>query len=273
MNKNFIKVEKETGKKLDKTLTVEELSNVGVDDSKKRCKNCHTLFEGNYCSNCGQKGDEKRIKLSNLVSTFLNGFYHLHGGVLFTAKELFLQPGQMLRGYISGKRVDYLNPFKYLVLISLVGGLVYKMSGMPNHIDEIMLASEETIKFTVKHFSYRILFTIPTYALMGSIIYKSFKYNFAEHLVINTFLMSQSMIIMVIWMLVSNLLKPDDMFFEILYYCGFISFIIYQTIVFFQLFNIRNTLVRSIKAFIVVITGLGLGFMLMDFIVKFSSFF
>ena len=244
-----------------------------MTDSKKRCKNCHTLFDGNYCSNCGQKGDEKRIKLSSLMSTFLNGFYHLHSGVLFTTKELFLQPGEMLRGYISGKRVDYLNPFKYLVLVSLVGGLVYQSSGIPNHINEIMLASEETIKFTGKHFSYRMLLTIPTYAIMSSIIYKSFKYNFAEHLVISTFLISQSMIIMVIWMLVSNFMKPDNMLFEILYYCGFISFIIYQTIVFFQLFNTGNTLIRCTKAFVVVITGLALAFILMDYTMKLSTVF
>lgn len=244
-----------------------------MTDSKKKCKNCHTFFEGSYCNNCGQKGDEKRFKLSNLTETFVHGFYHVHGGVLFTMKELFLQPGKMLRGYISGKRVVYINPFTYLILVSLVGGFVYKSSGITNHINEIFLASGETIQFTVKYFSYRVLLTIPSYALMCSIFYKSFNYNFAEHLIISTFVMSQSIVIMVVWMLVCSFMKPDNTVFEIFYYSAFISCIFYQVVVFFHLFDTGNTAMRLLKSSVVAITGLALSFILMNYLVKFIAIF
>lgn len=106
---------------------------------------------------------------------------------------------------------------------------------------------------------------------MCSIIYKSFNYNFAEYVIINTFLMSQSIFIMVLWMLVVILFKPDNMVFEVLYDSAIISFIIYQTIVFFRLFNKGNKLIRGLKAFVLVITGFGLSFMLINFGLKFIA--
>jgi len=232
------------------------------------CKNCNTTFEGNYCNNCGQKAGEKRFKLTNLPGEFLHGFYHVHRGLLFTIGELFIRPGETIRGYISGKRVKYFNPFTYLLLVSLVGGFLYKWSGIPEHLNENFLASGDTIRFTGKYYSYRMLLTIPAYAIMCSIIYRSFKYNIAEHLIVNTFLISQSMVLMVFWMLISSFIKPGNLVFEILYISAFCSFILYQVVVFFRLFNNEKTLLGWIKALAVVLVGLGLSFVLMNFLVK-----
>jgi hypothetical protein len=235
---------------------------------RMECKNCNTIFEGNYCNICGQKAGEKRFMLSNLPGEFLHGFYHVHSGLLFTIRELFIRPGETLRGYIYGKRVKYFNPFTYLLLISLVGGFLYKWSGMPEHFNDIFLASGDAIRFTSKYFSYRMLLTIPFYAIMCSIIYRSFKYNIAEHLIINTFLISQSMVVMVVWMLILILVKPGSMVFEIMYISAFSSFILYQVVVFFRLFNTGKTFLRWIKAAATVLVGLGLSFVLMNFLVK-----
>lgn len=235
---------------------------------RMECKNCNTFFEGNFCNNCGQKSGVERFKITNLPGEFLHGFFHVHGGLIYTIKELFVRPGVTLRGYISGRRVDYFNPFTFLVLISIAGGFVYKWSGVPDHLNENFLASGETVRFTGKYFSYRMLLTIPAYAIMCSIIYKSFKYNIAEHLIVNTFLISQSMVLMIFWMMISILLKPGNLGFEILFISAFSSFILYQVVVFFRIFNTGKYLLRWIKATAVVLIGLGLSFVLMNFLVK-----
>ena len=232
------------------------------------CKNCNTSFEGNFCNNCGQKAGEKRFMLSNLPGEFLHGFYHVHSGLVFTIRELFIRPGETLRGYIYGKRVKYFNPFTYLLLISLVGGILYKWSGMPDHMNENLLASGDTIRFTGKYISYRMLLTIPAYAIMCSIIYRSFKYNIAEHLIVNTFLISQSIVLMIVWMLIVILVKPGNLVYEILYISAFSSFILYQVVVFFRLFNTGKTFLRWIKSAATVFMGLGLSFVLMNFLMK-----
>jgi len=244
-----------------------------MTDSRKQCKNCDTYFDGKYCNNCGQKADVKRFTVSNLSGEFLREFFDVDSILLFTIKELFFEPGVMLRGYIAGKRIAYINSFAFLLIISLIAGFVYTWSGVPAQIDEIMLTSGEIIKFTSNHFSYRMLLTIPTYAIMCSIIYKSFKYNFAEHFIINTYLLSQSMIFMVVWILLTSIIKPGKTVFEIIYYSAFFSCEMYQIIVFYQLFNSGNTVIRWLKATISVITGLTLSFILMNLIVRIIDLF
>ena len=244
-----------------------------MTDSRKQCKNCNSYFEGNFCSNCGQNADVKRFTVSNLSREFLKEFFEVDSTLLLTMKALFIHPGEMLRGYIAGKRIAYLNPFAYLLIISLIAGFFYTWSGVPGQIDEIMLTSGEIIKFTTNHFSYRMLLTIPAYAIMCSIIYKSYKYNFAEYFIINTYLISQSIIFMVLWIIIISLIKPGILFFEILYYSAFISFIIYQIIVYYQLFNSGNTIMRWLKATISVISGLVMSFILMNLIIKFIHLF
>jgi len=244
-----------------------------MTDSSKQCKNCNSYFDGNYCNYCGQKADVKRFTVSNLSREFLKEFFDVDSTLLFTLKELFVRPGEMFRGYIAGKRIPYLNSFSYLLIISLIAGFVYTWSGVPNKIDEIMLTSGEIIKFTSNHFSYRMLLTIPAYAIMCSIIYKSYKYNFAEYFIINTYLISQSIIFLVLWIIINSLIKPGILLFEILYYSAFISLITYQIIVYFHLFNSGNTIMRWLKAIISVITGLVMSFILMNLIIKFIHLF
>jgi hypothetical protein len=244
-----------------------------MTDTGKQCKNCNSYFEGNYCNYCGQKANAKRFTASNLSREFLKEFFDVDSTLLFTIKELFVRPGEMLRGYIAGKRISYLNSFAYLLIISLIAGFVYTWSGVPNKIDEIMLTSGEIIKFTSNHFSYRMLITIPAYAIICCIIYKSHKYNFAEYFIINTYLISQSIIFLVLWIIINSFIKPGILVFEILYYSAFFSVIIYQIIVYFQLFNSGNTLMRWLKAIISVITGLVMSFILMNLIITFINIF
>ena len=237
------------------------------------CKNCKRLFEGNYCNNCGQKADQKRFTFKKLLGEFIYGFVHVHGGFLFTVKELFNRPGEVLRGYIEGRRVNYYRPFSFLLLISLAGSFLYTRSGIIEYVNENFLNAGEILNFTSEHFSYRLLMTIPTYALTCWVLYRSYNYNLAEHLIINTYLISQSFVIMVVWLLISSLLKPENGIFTILYICGFLSLIIYQVIVFFHLFNIGNKALRWLKASAAVLIGFGLSFILINGLVRLGNLF
>jgi len=230
------------------------------------CKNCGTSFEGNYCSHCGQKANVKRFMLKNIHGEFIHGFFHVNHGILFTIKELFIRPGISIRGYISGKRVTYFNPFTYLVLLSILAGFGFSHSGMLEHVRENFMASGETLQFTRKHFSYRLLLSIPAYTLMTWILFRSFKYNFAEHFIVNTFLMSQSTLIYCIWLLILKVVNPDQQSFQILFSCAHLSVVIYLTISMFSLFNSGNPILRWIKSITAVITGLTISSFVMNYL-------
>jgi hypothetical protein len=231
------------------------------------CKNCGNPFEGNYCSYCGQKANVKRFMLKNLHGEFIHGFFHIHHGLLFTIKELFIRPGLSIRGYLAGKRVTYFNPFAYLVLISILAGFGFSHSGMLEHTRDNFMTSGETLQFTRKFFSYRLLFSIPVYSLMTWILFKSSKYNFAENFIVNTFLISQGTIIYCTWLLALKIVNPDHQSFQIMFSCAHLSVVIYQIISLFRLFNSGNPAMRWAKSTFAVITGFTLSSLAVNYLV------
>jgi hypothetical protein len=240
-----------------------------MDKSMITCKNCSHPIDGNYCSNCGQKASVKRFMFENIIPEFFHGFLHVHHGFFFTIKELFIRPGVSIRGYISGKRVTYFNPFTYLVLLSLLAGFGFSHSGMLEHARDNFIVSGETLQFSRKHFSYRLLLSIPAFTLLTWILFKSFKYNFSEHFIINTFLISQTTLIYCLWLLVLYILNPDKQSFQILFSCAHISAIIYLIIAMFRLFNSETPAVRWVKSTVAVIGGLSISVLIMNNLVAF----
>jgi len=235
------------------------------------CKNCGASFEGNFCSSCGQKANVKRFIVKNIPGEFIHGFFHVHHGFLFTVKELFIRPGVSIRAYIAGKRVTYFNPFTYLVLLSILVGFGFSYSGMMEHVRENFMASGETLQFTRKHFSYRLLLAIPVYALLTWTLFKSFKYNFAEHFIVNTFLISQTTLIYCIWLIVLSLVNPDQQSFQIMFSLAHVSVMIYQIISMFSLFNTGKPVWRWVKSTLAVIGGLGISTVIMNYLASFLA--
>lgn len=237
-----------------------------TENSLVECKNCGNSFEGNYCSHCGQIATVKRFMLKNIHDEFIHGFFHVNHGILFTVKSLFLKPGISIREYIAGKRVTYFNPFTYLVLLSILAGFGFSYSGMLDHVRDNFMASGETLQFTRKFFSYRLLFSIPAYTLMTWILFRMFKYNFAEHFIVNTFLMSQSTLIYCLWLLILKISNPGPESFQIMFSCAHISVMIYLMISVFRVFNTGKPLWRGVKSAIAVIGGFGISTIIMNYL-------
>jgi hypothetical protein len=242
-----------------------------MDKSILECKNCSQPVQDKYCSSCGQKFGLKRFKLTNLHEEFLHGFFHIHHGFFFTARELFIRPGVSIRNYIDGKRVDYFNPFTYMVLISILGGIVFAYSGSIEHARENYMASIETIAFTRDHPSYRMLTVIPVYAILCFLIFRSSKYNLAEHFIISTFLVSQGIILFCVWFIYADFVDLNDIAFRVLRACGILSLIVYQTISMVRVFNTEKFALRFAKAAFAVIAGVGLNSLLLNLIFSFLN--
>jgi len=78
------------------------------------CKNCGHVFQGVYCSNCGQKAVE-HLGGSFLLQKLREDLFDLDRGLLLTFRELFTHPGTMALNYIRGGTNRYYSPLKYLV--------------------------------------------------------------------------------------------------------------------------------------------------------------
>ncbi|MBS1571605.1 MAG: DUF3667 domain-containing protein, partial [Bacteroidetes bacterium] len=87
--------------------------------SLKKCLNCGSKVDNNYCSVCSQKTDTHRLTPKHFFyHDILHGIWHLDKGILFTLKEAVIRPGQASLDYINGKRIRYYNVF-YLCLLLL----------------------------------------------------------------------------------------------------------------------------------------------------------
>lgn len=184
------------------------------------CKNCNQKTVRNYCSNCGQASNIHPINFQYLVHELQHGFLHVDKGILFTLKELFTRPGDSIREFIEGKRVNHFKPVISLVIIlATVYGLLahyfnievmdtntINISGNYNLFEDMLKIN----KWITDHFVWITLLSIPIYSLGTSVAFKKQNFNFIEHIVLNTFLAGQKLAVHILTFPLVYLLKTNS---------------------------------------------------------------
>jgi hypothetical protein len=155
------------------------------------CLNCgHPLAES-YCSKCGQKASTHRYSLRNFIEhDFINGVWGVDKGVLYTLKELFTRPGHSVREYVLGKRVYYFNFVALILLILTISALLapythIKMSDLMPEASKAAMNSFEN--FTTQYPKLLLLIAIPLNSFFSFIWFRRARFNYAEHLVLNSY--------------------------------------------------------------------------------------
>ena len=157
------------------------------------CKNCGNKFEGKYCSNCGQDAHTHFINGHYIWHDIQHGLLHIHKGFFYTAAQLFIRPGECIRGFIKGKRIQHFGPISMLILVGTLYGFLYHTL----HVNVMKFAPHEIMDFdklnewVATHYAFITLFTIPFYALFSNLIFRKQGYNFYEHIVLNCYLAAQ----------------------------------------------------------------------------------
>jgi hypothetical protein len=174
------------------------------------CKNCNQKFKGYYCSHCGQSSETHAMNLHFVWHDIQHGIFHFDKGLLYTAKQLFTRPGNSIREYIEGKRVQHFKPISLIIVLATAYGLIYHYFNInPFQGDfatglEKVLNGEETEKilkykkineWIATHYSWASLFTLPLYAISSFFAFKKSGYNFIEHLILNAFIVAQGIIL------------------------------------------------------------------------------
>ena len=93
----------------------------GVD-----CLNCgHPLdLSDKYCPNCSQANSTKKLTLLDFFEEFFSNYFSYDSKLWQTLAALLLKPGKITREYISGKRLSYTNPFRFLLSLSIIYFLI-----------------------------------------------------------------------------------------------------------------------------------------------------
>lgn len=166
------------------------------------CKNCDAAFQGNYCYNCGQSAHEHSINWHYVWHEIEHGIFHVDKGLFFTIKELYVRPGKTIRDFIAGKRKKYFKPAAMVFLLASFYGFLYHYFNVNLDTGALNAGNTEALKtqqeinsWMTSHFALVTLLTIPLYALGSFMAFRKSGYNFVEHLVLNSFLATQKLVL------------------------------------------------------------------------------
>lgn len=174
------------------------------------CKNCDNRVQGKFCSNCGQPAGTHRISAHFLWHDIQHGLLHVDKGILFTARQLFTRPGHSIREFLQGKRVKHFKPVSMvLILAGIYGFLTHyfhinilsnniEIKGIGEKADEMRKVIENASQWLAGHYSLYSLLQIPVLAFCTWLFFRRAGYNFIEHIVINSFLTGQKLMIRIL---------------------------------------------------------------------------
>lgn len=174
------------------------------------CKNCETplTVEDQFCNRCGAKVIRNRLTLRNLWEDFSEQFLNYDNKLLQTLLVLFVKPEEVIGNYIHGTRKKYVNVVSYFAIALTLSGLQLFIlrKFYPETLDVFSLIPSSAttpntnIDWVFDYYSIFALINLPMYAVMGTLSFMGLKkFNYTEHLVINTYIMAQYTIVSAIF--------------------------------------------------------------------------
>ena len=232
------------------------------------CLNCGTKIMGHYCHECGQKTEDLRYTVKGLIKDFFFSAIHLEKkGLPKTIIRLATEPGIAIREVLQGQRQSLYPPFKYLVLVGavvVIASLRYmffhneytKVESQDMHFlsnwimmpDEYEGFVENFFKFAEDKATILNVMAIPIFAFFSFTWLSGRTYNFAENLILNTFITAQQLFFLLLLIPFYEFL-PNSKTILITIYTG--AVIVYNIWVYIQFFGFSvSTLLKSVAAVI-----------------------
>jgi hypothetical protein len=173
------------------------------------CKNCNNELIQNYCSNCGEPAYLKRIDGHYIVHE-IEHVLHFERGILYTVKELVINPGQTTRNYILNTRSRLVKPVIFIIVTSLIYTLISHFF----HIEDEYVKHQgfeksavgNILKWIQANYGYTSILTGAFIAIWLKVFFKKYGYNFYEILIMLCFAQGISMLIFAVFAIIEGLL-------------------------------------------------------------------
>lgn len=229
------------------------------------CKNCDTPLDGHYCKTCGQRSSIGKITFKETFGDFIDTVFSINAPLWRTLRLLILNPGQLFRQYLAGKRKTYYKPVPFFILTTLVYIILRSlidydpMAGVAPQNESIDL----TIFYLAGQFmvaninNILFLFVFSCGLCLKIFFYKRF--TFAEYLAISFYLISIYNLLGTLMMFYFKYINAQLKFLPPLI---MLFFMVYALISFFKekklLVAIKAILVFFLSFFLYVLLGYGL---------------
>lgn len=175
------------------------------------CTNCDTEVNSKYCPDCGQAKNLKRIDRHYIVHE-IEHVLHFERGILYTIRELSLNPGRNIRNYLSKNRSRLVKPIIFIIITSLVYTLLTHFLHVEDGYVKFQGAKSESptavssiVKWVQDHYGYANIFMGVFIALWLKLFFRKFTYNFYEILIMLCFIMGMGMLIFSVFVVIEGL--------------------------------------------------------------------
>lgn len=250
-----------------------------------KCKNCNIDLqsEDNYCYSCGAKVINERITIKHLFSDLVaslgwdNQFWS-------TCRDLVLKPGLVFDRYLNGTRKKYSSPFTYFAIVTTISVLIIgfysnEMIELTSNINFVQTETapnsmtdqtkEENIgqqdnndyspnsqifmremaTFMFKYYYYYSFLCLPFFTLIAFFVFGK-PNNFAEHLVINSYILGFASILGLLLFAVNIITKTTELF----YWGEYAIILIYYPYAYqnYRHYSFKKILLKILRFFIVV---------------------
>jgi len=229
------------------------------------CKNCGITFEGNFCSNCGQSAETHIINAHFVWHDIQHGLFHVENKLLITVKNLFITPGLLIKNYIKGKRVDTYNPISMLLILAAFYGFlchffhvhVINFTSKSTTGDAVIFNLKDIDDWYIMHYSWVSLLLLPFYSMSSKFSFRKQHFLFLEHVIINTFLLCQILVVQIFFVPIIFLSKDgsslQNMLYKLLFCISFILIMITYYQVFDEIKPVKRLLLSLLSYFIYVV--------------------
>ncbi len=191
------------------------------------CKNCTNTYEGKFCNTCGQSASTGDINFKSIVHEIQHGVFHLDKGILYTTRKLLYRPGHAIKDYINGKRINHSKPFAYVLILCTIYGILLHYSDNTTVRETISIAIKEPgkkatavsgkwlfkgIDWLKNHYAYTTLIMMPIVSFASFLAFYKTKYNFFQHLILNSFIAGfRTFVFLIIVLPLHYILKDPDL--------------------------------------------------------------
>ncbi len=162
-----------------------------------KCINCDFEHDSKFCPNCGERAEVRKITFKSIFSEAFSTLTDMDRGFLFNVKNLFLNPNKTVTDYIKGRRKNIFNPLSYLLVIISIYLVLDSLIIVKSDVDRVDSATYsigyEAGKFITLYFKYFWISSVLWLSISTKLLFG--KYNFAEHMAINSFVIAQSTLI------------------------------------------------------------------------------
>lgn len=117
----------------DEQYQIEEtVENVEV----RRCLNCGTELNGEFCHNCGQQATKANSTVKGFILEYINNAFLWDANQIRTIWLLVRRPGFLTKEFIAGKYASYVHPLKlnmFLLFVFITVFLLFSSDEKINH--------------------------------------------------------------------------------------------------------------------------------------------